>query len=224
MQEENISVFNVGARGFALEIDRAMKDGAYLRGELFLKLTKETVAPGSYILDYGCGPGRMSLILARASFRVLGVDPSEAMVALAKEQNYADLSLQFCIGDEGVLTSNSFDAIVCSSVIEYVLEPDKLLHAFHDSLRRNGVVVISYSNKLSPTRIYHRFARHKNPFGAAYQHEWSWKEFRGLLNRNGFIPTSKPKFFEGPRRIEPLVRLLPLGTLGVVAARKGSPL
>ena len=41
---------------------------------------------GSPVLDVGCGTGRVALALAAAGFSVIGLDPSEAMLARARER------------------------------------------------------------------------------------------------------------------------------------------
>jgi len=64
--------------------DKQIEAGRYVRGEMFLNAAKSSVSPGGYILDYGCGPGRISALLARNGFRVLGRDPSPGMLAMAK--------------------------------------------------------------------------------------------------------------------------------------------
>src|ERR1700675_1323407 len=110
-------VFDSNAKFFAGEIDKAIEAGCYRRGDLFLQFANRRIPPGSLILDYGCGPGRISLMLARSGFHVLGVDPSQRMIDQAKEQDTQGLRLQFRVGDESVLRSGSYDAIVCSSVI-----------------------------------------------------------------------------------------------------------
>lgn len=178
------------------------------------------ISPGSLILDYGCGPGRISLMLARSGFEVLGVDPSEAMIAQAKKQDTQGLRVQFRVGDESVLRPDSYDAIVCSSVIEYVRDPDKLLQVFNDSLCGAGVLIISYSNNRSPCRLYASFTGGKNPFANRYHQNWGWRGFRKLLTRNGFRCIAGPKFFEFDWRIDRFVWWLPLGILGIVAASK----
>ena len=109
----------------------------------------------------GVGRGALVLCSARSGFKVLGADPSKAMIAHAKDQDIRDLPIEFCVGDESVLRPGSYDAIVCSSVIEYVAEPDKLLQDFRNSLRGTGFLIISYSNKWSPYRLYLNLRRRK---------------------------------------------------------------
>lgn len=44
------------------------------------------IKPGGRILDIGCGAGRHSIELARLGYDVLGIDPSEVMIAAARER------------------------------------------------------------------------------------------------------------------------------------------
>ena len=214
-------VFDRGAATFAHDIDVEMKNGVYRRGNYFAHFANRSVQPGSVILDYGCGPGRISLMLARSGFKVLGVDPSEAMIALAKGQpDVLGLRAQFEVSGEEALQPDAFDAIVCSSVIEYTPDPDRLLQLFHRSLREAGTLIISYSNRRSPHRLYSKLAGHQNPFTTPYHQSWTWGEFRRLLIRNGFSRTQRPKFFECHWRIDPFLSSLPIGMLGIVVARK----
>jgi len=56
--------------------------------------------PGSRILDIGCGAGTNSLFLARAGFKVTGIDVAEGAVAAARERaEKAGLSVDFRVGD-----------------------------------------------------------------------------------------------------------------------------
>ena len=84
--EDHIDLFDSMALDLTKNWDQQIAKGRYLRGELFLQAVKSFVQPGGYILDYGCGPGRISVILARNGFRVVGCDPTPDMLAMAKRQ------------------------------------------------------------------------------------------------------------------------------------------
>ena len=72
--------------------------------------------PGQRVLDVGCGPGRHSLGLAAAGLDVVGVDISEAFVALATEAaGLGELpgEARFEVADARNLTFESeFDAVI----------------------------------------------------------------------------------------------------------------
>jgi D-alanine-D-alanine ligase len=54
--------------------------------EIDFILSITDIKPGGRILDIGCGAGRHSIELARRGYDVLGIDPSEVMIAAAKER------------------------------------------------------------------------------------------------------------------------------------------
>jgi 2-polyprenyl-6-hydroxyphenyl methylase/3-demethylubiquinone-9 3-methyltransferase len=54
----------------------------------------------------------------------------------------------------------SFDGILCSSVVEYVSEPDLVFSEFSRILKPNGCLILSVPNKLSAMRGIQHFSRH----------------------------------------------------------------
>lgn len=220
-----MKLFDDVAEKFARAVDHALELDTYPRGRLFLDLARRVAPANGLLLDYGCGPGRLSLLLARDGYRVRAVDVSEGMLAQARRLDCSNLDIEFraIAGMADVLTASAYDAIVCSSVIEYVDDPDELLVGFRGALRAGGGLIISYANKSS---VWRRFARRtdraKNPMYTERNHTWRWAEFRALLERNGFRVTSKPLYFESPldwyRWGKWLSRSPLAGTLGVVTA------
>lgn len=221
----NTQVFDQSAVGFGSAIDRGIQKGRYLRGELFVNAAAGRIEPGSFILDYGCGPGRISLMFARKGFSVLGLDPSPVMIATANQQSLDALDVEFrvCPTYPGDLPRVPYAAIVCSSVIEYVPEPEQLLRWFSAALRPSGLLIISFANSRSIWGAWCRL-RQTSAFRSAQRNRWSWPQFRRLLERGGFAPEGRPVYFESPLDRTAHFRAVmdsPLGgTLGLIVAQR----
>lgn len=104
------------------------------------------VPEGGVWLDLGCGTGALSqTILERASpARVLGVEPSEGFLALAKAQ-VQDARVSFTLGSGSDLPaeSDSFDVVASGYVLNFI--PD-LAKAFREMKRvvKPGGLVAAY--------------------------------------------------------------------------------
>ena len=219
------SRFDQIASTFARDIDDAIASGRYPRGDAFSALAARRLARGAHVLDFGCGPGRLSLLLARAGFQVHGVDPSEGMIEQARRLPRGGLAVEFeRIPDHRALAADTYDAVVCSSVIEYVDDPRALLDGLHRALRTSGMLIVSYANRSSFWRWYWLRAAPSNPLSAEQHHVWKWREFRRLLDETGFCALGRPRYFESPLDRTPLGRWLDGvalgGSLGIVAARR----
>ncbi|MEO8132486.1 MAG: class I SAM-dependent methyltransferase [Betaproteobacteria bacterium] len=218
-------VFDQTAAQFTKSIDDSIRGGYYVRGKLFVELVTGAVRADGYVLDYGCGPGRLALLLGRAGFRVLGVDTSPAMIAEALALERAGVAVEFetVEGSAAVLQPNAYDAVVCSSVIEYIEDPDELLSGFRRSLCESGALIISFANRSSVLRWAGDRMKPPNPMGPAQHHVWTAREFLELLERNGFAATGGPRFFEWSWHAphwESLFDHVPFfGSIGVVTAR-----
>lgn len=100
---------------------------------------------GRRVLDAGCGPGTYAGWLAERGADVVGVDVSEAMIALADAEfgdvatfRRADLEASLEFADDG-----SFDAVVCQFAFSHLREVDTALSEFARVLRDDGALVLS---------------------------------------------------------------------------------
>ncbi|TLS30881.1 hypothetical protein PpBr36_02588 [Pyricularia pennisetigena] len=124
---------------------------------LFL-LKKLGLEPGMRVLDVGCGPGNITSYLADvvgASGEVVGVDPSEERIELARAKITAapgdggagtGARLSFHVGtaeDLSRFATGSFDAVYCNSTLHWVRDQPLALREFARVLKPGGRLGVS---------------------------------------------------------------------------------
>lgn len=101
--------------------------------DFFLAVAGED--PGSRVLDYGCGTGRLALGMAAAGHRVTGIDPARASLDAARRKPGAG-AVRWIEGMSGVLPAAAFEtAFMTSHVAQFVTE-DSAWAALLAELRR----------------------------------------------------------------------------------------
>lgn len=121
---------------------------------------------GKRVLDAGCGPGAYAEILYKRGAKVVGVDISPRMLALARERvgsraefHHADLAKPMCF-----LKDRSFDIIVSPLVISYVREIKFLFREFYRLLKSPGVLVFSDGHPFGDYLFFKKRNKAKNYF------------------------------------------------------------
>src|SRR5215831_3107270 len=92
-----------------------------------------------WVLDVGCGDGRITREIARRvpKGRVVGVDASSNMIALASQKSGPNL--RFEIADARSLPFNhEFDLVVSFNALHWIHEQDLALASIHKSLKPGG--------------------------------------------------------------------------------------
>ena len=207
--------------------DRLISRRRYLRGELFREAVASRLPAGAAVLDYGCGRGRIARMIAAAGYRVDAMDPSAESLKDAQRQDLAGLSIRFSVltGFGDALETAAYDGIVCSSVIEFVEDTPTLLDNLWRALKPDGMLFVSFANRLSLWRAYAkcRFGRTGRHF-AVQRNVWSPSECCGALRRARFVDIRVERYFEPPSvKVPILSRALScrfVGTLGLVSARR----
>jgi 2-polyprenyl-3-methyl-5-hydroxy-6-metoxy-1,4-benzoquinol methylase len=119
------------------------------RIDIFGGLLAEQVQAGAAVLDFGCGTGTIARALVQRGFKLTACDVSEQMIVHGKGLcPGTDISWhclpegwrRFPFGD------SSFDAIVASSVFEYLQGVDDVLTECSRILRVGGKLIISVPN------------------------------------------------------------------------------
>lgn len=116
---------------------------------------KNNIPPGAEVLDVGCGNGIITQSLGKVGFKVLGVDVSEKTIAQAQALNKLP-NVRFEVRSAEAIAAGTqkYHAIVCSEVLEHLLQPEKLVHTLYQCLHANGIMVVTVPNGRGPREVF----------------------------------------------------------------------
>jgi len=157
------------------------------------------------VLDAGCGTGRHLPLMPEGS---VGLDVDATILRKHKKEKYnfivADLNAHLPFRQE------IFDVILCSHVLEHLLDPNLALSDLNRVLKTNGCLIVAVPNPDYP------FFNFYNPNWKGHLHKWSFFEARSFIEEHGFTvdktffnyPKVKNKLFGWVWNNIPLIRFL----------------
>jgi 2-polyprenyl-3-methyl-5-hydroxy-6-metoxy-1,4-benzoquinol methylase len=163
------------------------------RKDLFVQKAIDYLPQFSQILDLGCGPGVISFALAEKEFRVTGIDGSSEMITLAESSLISHdnpIFLQKNIPFSPDELYQDFDAVILSSVFEYMLDYDGTILLIKALLRDKGILISSIPNTESLYRKFERivFLIFGQPLYLKYvKNKHSKDEFISVISKSGFV-------------------------------------
>jgi SAM-dependent methyltransferase len=99
------------------------------------------------VLDLGCGDGTLGrAIKARAPCRVVGVTFSQAESAHAEAT--LDAVVRADINTADLASLGRFDVIVCSHILEHLVDPKSVLRRLRNNVAPGGRVIVALPNPL----------------------------------------------------------------------------
>jgi ubiquinone/menaquinone biosynthesis C-methylase UbiE len=117
-----------------------------------------SLAPGSRVLEVGCGAGFLTIALARRGLQVFAIDSTEAMIAQTRqhaEESGVSESLSLAVGDVCALTFEdcSFDLVIAIGVIPWLAQPQQAMQEMARVTRPGGYVILTADNRYRLTYL-----------------------------------------------------------------------
>jgi trans-aconitate 2-methyltransferase len=158
--------------------------------------TKLRLKGGEVLLDIGCGDGKVTAYIASLlpNGRIVGMDNSPGMIALA-QQNNATANLTFVLADaRSIHFINEFDIAFSNAVLHWVKDHRPILDGVYKCLKPTGRIlfqmggkgnaeqVIAVSEKLMRSKRWHSyFDKFEFPYGF-----YEPADYRLWLDQTGF--------------------------------------
>jgi ubiquinone/menaquinone biosynthesis C-methylase UbiE len=179
---------------------------------IYLEHIHRATRPGAALsmLDAGCGAGRLSIPLARAGHRVLGIDYHESSLASAADAaRSAGVTIELRRGEllESLrrLDDSVFDAALCMEVLYTCVDRDRILAELCRVVRPGGLLLASFA---SPAYL----------MGALLRQGRLGDALRVKRQRDGMLRLAKiPAYYNWTTRdeVRALYKVLDLDLLGI---------
>jgi ubiquinone/menaquinone biosynthesis C-methylase UbiE len=95
-----------------------------------------------YVLDLGCGSGRYTMVLKEVGAKVVGIDPSEKLLEIARK-NIKGVKFIKASSEKLPFSDNEFDLVVAGMVLHYVKKINTTFKEISRILKTGGIFVFS---------------------------------------------------------------------------------
>jgi ubiquinone/menaquinone biosynthesis C-methylase UbiE len=149
-EEEVIRVYGKLAKSFHALRTTEHPEGWFFNEMLEMPTTLSLLGNlrGKKVLDLGCGSGLYVRELIRRGAKVKGIDVSEEMVKIAREENP---SIEFKVGSSEKLPykNQEFDVVLSALMMPYPSKWDKTLKEVNRVLKPDGLFTFSIRNPVT---------------------------------------------------------------------------
>lgn len=156
------------------------------------------------ILDLGCGTGLSTRILSDYSQKIIGVEPSEAMLSIARsETNEKHISYLQAFSNEIPIQAQSADIITCSQSFHW-MEPKSTLKEINRILKPDGVLLIydviwppsvSYEYEQAYRELFDKVSELTEALPEPIAHRWNKAGHIKNVEQSNFFDYVKESYF-----------------------------
>ncbi|NTU84795.1 MAG: class I SAM-dependent methyltransferase [Chloroflexales bacterium] len=144
LQRQITTYWDARGKSYDTSVGHSLRDEA--EREIWLQLLREQLPlPPAHVLDVGTGTGFLAVLLSEVGHRVVGVDLSDGMLALAKEK-CAGLALppKLLVGDAHAPPGEpgSFDVVISRHLLWTLSDPLRALRNWLRLLRPGGLLIV----------------------------------------------------------------------------------
>lgn len=159
---------------------------------------------GGLLLDIGCGTGTLSFLLEKNGYDVIGIDPSEDMLAIANEKKYDEDSsaIFLCQAGEELDLYGTIDCAVCSlDTINHISSIEKIKEIFKKvSLFMNmgGIFVFDINTVFKHREILgdNTFVYDMDEVYCVWQNAFCHEEMKTDIDLDFFIKNEDDEVYE----------------------------
>lgn len=143
--------------------------------------------PGSLVLDVGCGPGIASQKMTGAGMNVMGIDISEKMIELAKQEAPRGKFFVLDLKDDEKI-EEKFDGVFAKAVLLHIPknEAPKTVALWANKLKNGGCLYVAVK-KIKPEQREEE-VKEEDDYGYKYKRFFSYytpKEVKTMVQRAG---------------------------------------
>lgn len=193
---ESASTPEAWAENFAHSTVMTPRRAARMRRQASWALVKRAFAPGSTILDAGCGFGEWVHLLENGGYRAIGLDYSAELIRRLREAYPDSTWIQSDIRSMPI-EDNSVDGVVSWGVIEHEeAGPGAALSEFYRVVKPGGSIVVTVPHDSELLRKSSRLQFPPVDSMKFFQYFMTREELAGYVSEAGFVPVETDKLRE----------------------------
>jgi SAM-dependent methyltransferase len=149
------------------------------------KLLSSMVNYDNTVLDIGCGYGlKLNQLIREKTTNYVGIDQQDA-IDYCKSNYSTGEYFSVDLENPEIKLNRNFDFIICSDVIEHLLNPDNLLELIKNNASESTKIILS-----TPCRIRLRGLDNNKSLKKDHVREWAKNELINYLESSGFLVES----------------------------------